>query len=79
MLLKHLDPNLAGSLNIRTLKRQSMYALASVSKEITIGLLDGDSTNNLNILHIDQAVSLQQNSNVQLQGFTVSLYKIRNM
>ena len=75
MSLTHLDANLAGSLNIRTIRKsRHKYGFTPLSKEVTIGLLDGKNANSVDVVHIDRSVDLNENVETRLLNYHVSLY-----
>lgn len=62
MLLKPLQKDLAEQLQISRTKTEVKRKFEEKSKEITIGILDGQYSNRIDILHFEQILDLSTNS-----------------
>jgi hypothetical protein len=80
LLLKPLDSNLAGGLQIsRNRDPASLIRYSTDAKEITVGLLDGSTTNRVDVLHIDQRTGLQYGKQTIYKNVSAHMYKMRDM
>jgi hypothetical protein len=71
MLLKPLQKDLAEQLQIRPANKEPLHS--KTSKEITVGLLDGQYSNRIDILHFENVVDLS--SGQQFKNRSASIYK----
>lgn len=80
VLLKPLDSNLAGGLQIsRQRDPTNLIRFSTDAKEITIGFLDGKTTNKINVLHIDQRASVSFNRQIIYKNVSAHLFKMKEM